>query len=124
MRVAPRVKDYERGENWRRTGWIQRININTQVHRLLRPHSFPDLFDDPRRPDRINLAGFGYLKAAVAVVLVVAEAGKCGADAGVDVAVVGEKTLLMRMIEVSSVIDGGLFGGSAAEDFGAPGVAE
>ena len=40
-----------------------------------------------------------------------------------DVGVIGQEALLVRVIEVSAVVDGGLFGRSAAEDLGTPGVA-
>ena len=71
------------------TSRIKRIDINTQIHRLLRPDSIPDLLDDACRADGVDLSRFRDLEAAVAVVFIVAEAGQGGADAGVDVAVVG-----------------------------------
>ena len=39
-----------------------------------------------------------------------------------DVGVVGQEALGVGMVEVGAVVDGGLVGGGAAEDFGAPGV--
>ena len=40
-----------------------------------------------------------------------------------NVAVVCEEALLVRVVEVGAVVDGGLIRGGAAEDFGAPCVA-
>ena len=95
-----------RGGKRRRTGRIQRVNIDTQVHRLLRADSVPDLLDNPHHADGVDFPRFGDLKPTVAVVFVVARTGKCGADAGVDVGVVGEETLFVSMIEVGAVVDG------------------
>lgn len=75
---------------WRKhTCWIQRIDINTQVHWLCSPNSVPDLLDNTRRANGIDLARFGDFEAAIAVILVVTETGQGGADAGVNVRVVG-----------------------------------
>lgn len=107
----------------RHTRRVQSINVNAEVDRVLGPDAVADLLDDACRADGVNLARFGDLEAAVAVVFVVAEAGEGGADAGVDVAVVGEQALFVGVVEVGAVVDGCLLGGCAAEDFGAPGVA-
>ena len=73
--------------------------------------------------DGVDLAGLDDLEAAVSVVGVVAETGEGGADAGVDVAVVGEQAFGVRVVEVRAVVDGRLVGGRAAEDGRFPGVA-
>ena len=39
-----------------------------------------------------------------------------------DIAIVGQQPLLMRVVEIRAVINGGLFGGRPAEDLGSPGV--
>lgn len=41
-----------------------------------------------------------------------------------DVGVISEQALLVGVIEVSAMVNGGLFAGSAAEDLGAPCVTE
>ena len=105
------------------TGRIQGIDINTQIHRAFRAYSVAYLFNDTFCADGVYFACFHDFKAAVAVVFVVGGAREGGADAGVDVGVVCEETLRVGVVEVGSVVDGGLVGGGAAEDFGAPGVA-
>lgn len=56
-----------------RTSWIQGIDINAQIDRLFCPHSVSDLLDDARGTNGINLSSFRDLKAAIAVVFVVAQ---------------------------------------------------
>ncbi len=63
--------------------------------------------------DGVDGARLDDLEAAVAVVLVVGGAGERGADAGVDVAVVGEEAFLAGVVEVRAVVDAGLLGGGA-----------
>ena len=110
----------KRKEERRHTSRVQRIDINTQIHWLLCPNSIPDLLDNARRADAVDFASFRNLKAAIAVVFVIAGTGQSGANAGVDVGVVGQQALFMSMVEVGAVVDGGLFAGSATEDFGPP----
>lgn len=78
--------------------------------------------NDTLHSNRVDFPRFDDFEAAVAVVVVVAEAREGGADAGVDVGVVGEEAFGVGVVEVGAVIDGGLVSRSAAEDFGAPGV--
>lgn len=84
--------------------------------------AFVDGGDDAGGADGVDVAGLDDLEAAVAVVVVVREAGERGADAGVDVGVVAQQAFLVRVVEVGAVVDGGLLGGAAAEDLGPPGV--
>lgn len=100
---------------------VQRIDINAQVYGLL-AHSLPDLLDDTRRTDGVDFSGLDNLKPAIAVIVVVAQSGEGGTDAGVDVAVVGEEAFGVSVIEVSAVVDCGLGGRGAAEDARTPGV--
>ena len=72
------------------TSRIQRIDINTQIYWLLCSNSVPDLLDNACRADAVNLASFGNFEAAVAVVFVIAKTGQSGANAGMDVRVVGQ----------------------------------
>lgn len=117
------LREGRKGEE-ERTSWVQRVNINTQIHGVLSPNSIPDLLDDPRHADGVNLSCLGDLESAVPVVLVVAETGERGADAGVDVGVVGEETLFVGVVEVGAVVDGRLLGRGTTEDFGPPSVAK
>ena len=105
------------------TSRIQGIDVDTQIHGFRSPDSILDLLDDARHADRIDLPCLDDLEAAVSVVVVVGQAGKGGADAGVDVGVVGQQAFFVGVVEVRAVVDGGLFRGRAAEDFGSPGVA-
>ena len=72
------------------TSRVQRIDVNTQIHWLRCPNSISDLLDDARRADAVDFASFGNLKAAVAVIFVVAETGQSSANASVDIRVVGQ----------------------------------
>jgi hypothetical protein len=54
------------------TRWVQGINVNTKIHRILRSHPLPDLLDDSCGTNSVDLAGFGYLKPTVPVILVIA----------------------------------------------------
>lgn len=60
------------GGGGQRTGWIQSVDINTQVYWLL-PHPLPNLLDDPRRPDGVDFARLNNFEAAVSVIIVVGE---------------------------------------------------
>ena len=71
------------------TSRIQSVDIDTQIHRPRDPDPLPYFPDNPLRANRIDFSCFHDLEAAVAVVVVVGEAGEGGADAGVDVGVVG-----------------------------------
>lgn len=73
--------------------------------------------------DGVDLARLDDLESAVAVILVVRGTGERGADASVDVAVVGEEAFLAGVVEVRAVVDAGLFGWGTAEDFRPPCVA-
>lgn len=102
------------------TSWVQRVNIQAQVHRVLRAHPVADLLDDAIRSDRVNLARLDDLEAAVPVVLVVRGTAERRANAGVDVGVVAKETLLCSMVEVGAVVNARNLGGRAAKDLGTP----
>lgn len=72
------------------TRWVQCVDVDRQVHGLLRPDPVPDLLDDAISANLVNLPRLHNLKAAVAVVLVIRGPGQGGSDTGVDVSVVGE----------------------------------
>ena len=55
----------------RHTSRIQCVDVDTQIHGVLRADSVSDLLDDSRGADGVDFARFGYLEAAVAVVVVV-----------------------------------------------------
>ena len=87
------------------TGRIESIDIDTEIDGFRRADSVSDFLDDARRPDRVDFAGLDDFETAVAVVVVVAEAGEGGADAGVNVGVVGEETFFVGVVEVCPVVD-------------------
>ena len=103
-------------------GRVQRIDVNAEVDWILGANSVPDGLDDARRADGVDLPRLDAREAAVAVVVVVRQSRQGGADAGVDVGVVGEEAFLGGPVEVRAVVDGGLLGRGAAEHLGPPGV--
>jgi hypothetical protein len=105
------------------TSRIKSIDIDTQIHRLLRSDPVLDLLDDAISTDLVDLTCLDDLETAVAVVLIVRGAGERRADAGVDVGVVGQEAFLCGVEEIGAVVYAGLFGWGAAEDFGSPCVA-
>ena len=110
--------------SWRRgrTSRIQRIDVDAEIYWFL-AHSLADFLNDTFCADGVDFSRFDDFEAAIAVVVVVAHAGKGGADAGVDVGVVGEETFGVGVVEVGAVVDGGLLCRGAAEDTGTPCVA-
>ena len=105
------------------TSRIKSVNVDTQIHGLLRAYPVLDLLDNAIDANLVDFACLDNLKAAVAVVFVVGRARQRGPDAGVDVGVVGEQAFLCGVEEVGAVVYAGLFRGGAAEDFGTPCVA-
>ena len=116
-------KNKERNGRAKLTGGIQSVDVDTQVNRLLRADPVADLAHNPVHANGVDLAGLDDFEAAVAVVVVVGEAGQGGADAGVDVGVVGQEALGVRVVEVGAVVDGRLRRGGPAEDARFPCVA-
>lgn len=101
-------------------GRVERVNVNGQVDGLLGTDAVDDALDDTLGADGVDLAGLDNLEAAVAIVVVIAGSAEGGADASVDVGVVGQETLLGGVVEVGAVVDGGHVGGGATKDLGLP----
>jgi hypothetical protein len=101
---------------------IQSVDVDGEVDGVLGADAFLDLLDDALGADGVDLASFDAREADVAVVFVVTQPGECCADAGVNIAVVGEQAFLGSPVEVGAVVDGGLLGRRATEDLGLPGV--
>lgn len=76
------------------TGRVKSVNVQRQIHRVLGPYAVENLLDDAIGSDDVNFARLDNLEAAVSVVFVVTGAAQRRADAGVDVGVVGEESLL------------------------------
>jgi len=55
----------------RLTSRIKGIDIDTQIYRVLRSYSVLDLFDDAFSSNGVNLASFGDLKTAIAIIFIV-----------------------------------------------------
>lgn len=108
----------------KRTGWVKSIDIDTQIYWVLRSNPVPDLLDDTFSADGVNLPSLRNLEATVAVIFIVRWTRQRRADAGVDVRVVGEKTFLRGVEEISTVVDTGLIAGSTTKDLRLPGVAD
>lgn len=99
---------------------VERVDVDGQVHGPVGADAVDDALDDAVGADGVDLAGLDDLEAAVAVVVVVAGPAEGGADAGVDVGVVGEEPFLRGVVEVGAVVDSGDLGRGAAEDLGLP----
>ena len=112
----------EREGEIERTRRIQGINVNADVDRIHRSHTISNFLDYTRHTNRVDLARFDNFKTAVPVVFVVGEARQGSADTGVDVAVVCEKTLVVGVIKIGAVVDGGLLGWRAPKDFRSPSI--
>lgn len=102
------------------TGWVKRVNIQTQVDWVLGANSVADLFDDAINTNGINLSRLHNLEPTVSVVLVIGRSTERRADASVDVGVILQQTLLRSMVEVGAVIDAGDLGWGAAKDLWFP----
>lgn len=81
-----------------------------------------DFLDDACGANGINLTGFHDLKSTIPIVVVVGQSAQRRADAGMNVAVVSQKTLLRGVIEVSAVVNAGLLSGCSTKNFWPPGV--
>lgn len=110
--------------SWRLTSWIKGVDVDAQVHGLLRTNPVPDLLDDTISTDLVNLSSLHDLEAAVAIILIVGGSRQCRANTGVDVGVIGKEALLRSMEEVRAVVDASLLARRATEDLRLPGVAK
>ena len=106
----------------RLTSRIKSININREIHWPLQPDSISNLLDNSFHPNRIYLPRLHDFKSAISIVVIVTQPAQRRAYASVDVGIIGQQPLLMRVVEVRSMIDGCLLGRCAAENFGPPGV--
>lgn len=107
----------------RLTSRIEGINVDAKIYWLFGANAVLQLVDNTLHTNGVNLACFNDLEAAVAVVLVIGRTAESGTDTGVNVCVVGKKSFLGSVPEVSAVVDASLLARRAAEDLGLPGVA-
>jgi hypothetical protein len=105
------------------TRGIKSINIDAEIDRVFGAYSVSDFFDNTVGTNLVNLAGLDNLKAAISIVLIVTWARERGADARMDVGVVGKQALLGSMIKICAVIDASLLRGCASKNFWLPCVA-
>lgn len=102
------------------TGRVKRVNVQTQVDWILGANSVANLLDDSINANGINLSRLHNLEAAVSVVFVVGRSTQRRADAGVDVGVILQQTLLRSMVEVGAVVNASDLGRRAAKNLGSP----
>ena len=110
-------------EAWRElTCRIQGINVDGKIHRLFCSHPIPDFLDNSLRTNHINFSCLHNLKSAITVMIIVAHPTQRRANARMDVAIVGQQSLLVCMVKICTMVDGSLFARCAAEDFWAPSI--
>lgn len=102
------------------TGRVKRVNVQTQVDWILGANSVANLLDDSINANGIDLSRLHNLEAAVSVVLVIGRSTQRRADAGVDVGVILQQTLLRSMVEVGAVVNASDLGRGAAKYFWSP----
>ena len=85
-------------------------------------NSFVDLLNDALCPDGINFSRFNYVKAAVPIVLVVAQSAECCSNSSMNVRVISKQSFLTRVVEVCAVVYRRLMAWCTSEDLRSPGV--
>lgn len=106
----------------RLTRRIKSVNVDAKIDGFAGTDPISDFIDNTSRPNRVDLARLDDLESAVAVVVVIAEAGQGGTNAGVNIGIVGQKAFPVRVEEIGAVIDGSLLAWSATEDLGPPSI--
>ena len=91
------------------TGRIKGVNVDAEIDGFAGTDPISDLLDNASRPDRVDLSRLDDLESTIAVIIVIAEAGKGGANASVNIGIIGQKAFFVRVEEIGAVIDGGLF---------------
>ena len=91
------------------TGRIKCVNVDAEIDGFAGTAPISDFLDNASRPDRVDLPRLDDLEPAIAVIIVIAGAGQGGANAGMNVTIVGQKAFSVRVEEIGAVIDGGLF---------------
>ena len=91
------------------TGRIKGVNVDAEIDGFAGTDPISDFLDNASRPDRVDLSRLDDLESAIAVIVVIAGAGQGGANAGVNIGIIGQKAFSVRVEEISAVIDGGLF---------------
>lgn len=102
------------------TCWIQCVNVQGQVHRVLGANPINSLLNDAIGTNLVNLPRLDNLEATVAIIIIVAWTGQCGANSSMDVCVVGEKAFLGCMVKVRAVVNAGYFAGRATKNLWFP----
>jgi hypothetical protein len=91
------------------TSWVKRVNVKREIDWLGSTNASFDLLDDTIHSNGIDLSRLYDLKSTISVVLIVTGTTQCGANACVDVGVIGEQTFLGSMVEVCAVVDASNF---------------
>ena len=71
-----------------RTGWVEGVDVDGEVDGVFGSDAVTDFLNDAGHADGVDFSCFYDFEAAIAVVVVVAQAAQGRADAGVDVGVV------------------------------------
>ena len=69
---------------------IQGVNVDGKIHRLLCPHSIPDLLNNPLRTNHIDFPRLHNLKPAIAIMIIIAQPTQRRADPRVNIGIVGQ----------------------------------
>jgi len=81
-----------------------------------------DLLDDPSSTNSINLPRLNNLKPTVPIMLVITQPTKRRPDPSMNISIIPQQPLLMRVVKVGSVVNTRLFSRTAAENFRFPGI--
>ena len=76
-------------EGGRRTSWVKGIDVDGEVDGLLGTDSIADFPDDAGHANCVDFTCLYDFKAAIPIVVVIAQAAQSRTDAGMDVGVVG-----------------------------------
>lgn len=116
-----------KGQRWknetqRLTGRIQSVNVDAEIDGFAGTDPISDFLDNASCSNRVDLTCLDDLESAVAVVVVITEAGQGGANTRMNIGVVGQQAFSMRVEEIGAVVDGGLLAWGATEDLGPPSI--
>ena len=106
----------------KRTSWVKGVDVYRQIHRLLRPNSIPNLLNNTLHTNRINLPSLHNFKPTIPIIIIIAQPTKGSSNSSMDIRIISQQPLLMRMIEISPVIYRRLLCRCTAKNFRLPGI--
>jgi len=86
------------------------------------PNPLMDLLNDAVHSNSINLSRLDNLKATIPIILIITRSTQRRADTSMDIRIIGQQSLLRRMVEVRAVVDASYLAGRAAKDLWLPGI--